>query len=226
MIKSTPSPAPAIRVRPACPDDLPDFTRIVAEAFSTKMVVLFGRNPARIQKIQSAMYRGPLEHGYDGLLVAEIERQIVGTVAIEPMPWFAEDAHFVQYLTKTELSLWRQWWNRTGFAVFAHGPGFGDAYLTDIAVLKTARGKGVGTALFQAAEQWAVVHRRQALTLWVAANNHVARRLYTTAGLTVTRSEFSAPSGILFGVWRWLHMMKLLPPRTPVSTAEVIEIAN
>jgi len=205
-----PSPAAVIRVRPACPDELGDFTRIVAEAFNPKMNLLYGRNPARIQKILGAMYRGPLEHGYDGMLVAEIAGRVVGTLAIEPMPWYPEDASLVEYLTKTELGAWRRWWNRTGFAVFSRGAGYGDAYLTDIGVLKSARGQGVGKALMRQAETWAVVHNRQALTLWVAANNHVARRLYVHAGLTETRSEFNAQSGLLFGVWRWVHMQKKL----------------
>ena len=94
--------------------------------------------------------------------------------------------------------------------VFSHGAGFGDAYLTDIGVLKGARGQGVGKALLQYAESWAIVHDRQALTLWVAANNRIARRLYEHAGLNVVRSEFNAPSGLLFGVWRWLFMRKEL----------------
>jgi ribosomal protein S18 acetylase RimI-like enzyme len=204
------SNATVVRVRPACPEELPDFTRIVAEAFNSKMNLLYGRNPERVQKILGAMYRGPLEHGYDGLLIAEIAGQVVGTLAVEPMPWYAEDANLVEYLTKTELGAWRRWWNRTGFAVFAHGASFGDAYLTDIGVTKSARGQGVGKALMQHAETWAIVHNRQALTLWVAANNQVARHLYSRAGMVETHSEFNAPSGLLFGVWRWVHMRKNL----------------
>ena len=209
MTKSA-APVAPVHVRAACPADVTAFTRIIAESFSSKMHVLYGRNPTRVQKILGAMYRGPLEHGYDGLLVAELNGQIVGTLAIEPMPWYVEDANLVEYLTKTELGAWRRWWNRTGFLVFAHGAGLGDAYLTDIGVLKTARGQGVGKALMQHAESWAIEHDRQALTLWVAANNRIARQLYSHAGLSVTHSEFNTSSGLLFGVWRWVHMRKAL----------------
>ncbi|MHB8629012.1 MAG: GNAT family N-acetyltransferase [Aggregatilineales bacterium] len=199
-----------IRVRPACMDDLPALTHIVAEAFNVKMYVLFGREPARIRQMLAGIYSGPLSHGYDGLLLAELDRKPVGALAIEPMPWNSQDATRLELMVRTELSTWRQWWNRVGFSVFSHGPEDGDAYLSDVGVLKTARGRGVGMALIRHAEAWAIAHRRQALTLWVASNNRVARRLYERAGLVATKHEFNWLSGVLFRVPRWTYMCKQL----------------
>lgn len=199
-----------IRVRPACPDDLPALTHIVAEAFNTKMHVLFGREPARICRMLSSIYSGPLSYGYDGLLLAELDRKPVGALAIEPMPWNSQDASRLDLMVRTELSTWRQWWNRVGFSVFSHGPEDGDAYVSDVGVLRQARGRGVGTALIRQAEAWAIAHRRQALTLWVASNNRTARHLYERAGLVATKHEFNWVSAVIFGVPRWTYMCKPL----------------
>lgn len=199
-----------IRVRPACSDDLPALTQIVAEAFNVKMHVLFGRNPARVQRMLAGIYTGPLSYGYDGLLLAELNRDPVGVIAIEPMPWGSDDAARLDLLVRTELSAWRQWWNRIGFSVFSHGPEEGDAYLSDVSVLKRARGRGVGMALVRNAETWAVAHRRRAITLWVASNNRTARSLYERAGLVATKHEVNWLSGLLFGIPRWTYMCKQL----------------
>jgi len=199
-----------IRVRPACSDDLPALVHIVAEAFNVKMHVLFGRDPVRVRRMLSGIYSGPLSYGYDGLLLAELDRTPVGVLVIEPMPWGSEDATRLELLVRTELSAWRRWWNRIGFSVFSHGPEEGDAYLSDVSVLKRARGRGVGTALVRNAEAWAGAHQRRALTLWVASNNRTARHLYERAGLVATKHEFNWLSGALFGIPRWTYMCKQL----------------
>src|SRR5579859_5264510 len=199
-----------IRVRPAGPGDLNVLTQIVAEAFNVKMRVLFGRNRERTLSMLARMYRGPLTRGYDGLLLAEIDRQPVGALAIEPMPWQSEDISALDVAIRTELSGWRQWWNRKGFSVFSHGPEDGDAYLTDVGVLKKARGCGVGTALVRQAEAWAIAHKRRALSLWVASNNRTARRLYEKVGMVAVRHEVSLTSGLLYGIFSWTYMRKSL----------------
>lgn len=199
-----------IRVRPASPDDLPALTRVLMDAFSVKMGVLFGRNRERTGRILSAIYSGPLARGYDGILVAELDRQIVGGLVIEPMPWGYDDVNRLEVAIRTELGTWRRWWNRIGFSIFNHGPEEGDAYLSDVGVLTSARGRGVGRALVRDAEKWAIHHERQAMTLWVASNNPVARHIYERAGMVTVRSEFNLLSGLLYGIPRWTYMRKQL----------------
>jgi len=199
-----------INVRAATPDDLNALTGIIAEAFSGKMHVLFGRDSAHIAQMLRGMYIGPLSRNYDGLLIAEQDGDPIGALAIEPMPWRPEDVERLDQLTHTLLSPWRQWWNRLGFTVFSHGPMPGDAYITDLGVLRRARGRGAGRALMLHAEQWAIRNRRHALSLWVASNNHVARHLYEQIGLRVVRSATNWLSGVLYGLPRWTYMVKLL----------------
>lgn len=199
-----------IRVRPAALEDLPAMTHVLADAFGVKMRVLYGRDPERIRRILTTMYRGPLSREYDGLLIAELDRQVVGVLVIEPMPWDGSDADRLVRVLATELSAWRQMFTRIGFSVFSHGPNVGDAYLSDVGVLSSARGKGVGKALVQHAEGWAIAHQRTALALWVASNNPVARRLYERAGMVALHHEINLLSGVLYGVPRWTYMRKVL----------------
>ncbi len=201
-----------IRVRSATLDDLPALTGVLADAFSVKMHVLFGRDPARIRTILGAIYQGPLARGFDGIILAEREGQIVGVLVIEPMPWSGADVHRLNATIDTELSAWRRQWNRLGYTVFTHGPDDGDAYLSDVGVLPAARGQGVGKALVAEAEVWAIAHERRALTLWVASNNPVARHLYERAGMVAVIHEVNVLSGLLYGIPRWTYMRKDLPP--------------
>ncbi len=199
-----------IRVRPAHPDDLPGLTRVLVDAFSVKMRLLFGRDPARTQRLLTSIYSGPLARGYDGILVAELDQQIVGGLVIEPMPWGYEDVNRLEVAIRTELGTWRRWWNGIGFSIFTHGPEEGDAYLSDVGVLHSVRGQGIGKALVRNAEAWAIFHERQAMTLWVASNNPVARHIYERAGMAVVRHEFNLLSGLLYGIPRWTYMRKPL----------------
>lgn len=197
-----------IVVRSARPDDLPGLTKVMAEAFNVKMHVLFGRNVARTQRILQSIYAGPVSRGYDGIVVAELDGRIVGGLVIEPMPWTPDDARRLETLMAQELGTWRQFWNQIGFSVFNHGPEPGDAYLSDVCVLKELRGRGIAQKLVTFSENWARGRGRLALTLWVASGNRSARKVYEKAGMTVGNSQISLLSGILYGIFRWVFMKK------------------
>ena len=215
-----------IRVRSATITDLDSLTTIIAEAFSVKMHVLFGRDPEQIACMLRGMYSGPLSRHYDGLLIAELDDDPIGALAIEPMPWQIEDVERLDTLTHTLLSPWRQRWNRLGFSVFTHGPTVNDAYITDVGVLRRARGHGAGRALMQSAEQWAIAHDRRTLSLWVASNNQVARHLYEQVGLRVVRSEMNWLSGALYGIPRWTYMVKQLPNNSPNILPHALHVSH
>jgi ribosomal protein S18 acetylase RimI-like enzyme len=204
-----------IIVRAARPEDLPGLTKVMAEAFNVKMRVLFGRDPARIQRMLTRIYAGPLARGYDGIVVAELEGRIVGGLVIEPMPWLDSDAHGLDTLIAAELGGWRRFWNHVGFSVFTHGPDAGDAYLSDVCVAADMRGRGIAQKMMIFAEEWARSHHRVALTLWVAAGNRPARRVYAKAGMKVVASEINLLSGFLYGIFRWVGMKKMLSDSSP-----------
>jgi ribosomal protein S18 acetylase RimI-like enzyme len=197
-------------IRPAVLADLPGLSAVLAEAFSVKMHVLFGRDPVRTSRLLQTIYRGPVSRGYDGVIVAEQDGAIVGGLVIEPMPWLRDDVNRLDTAIATELSPWRQLWNRIGFAVFQHGPEPGDAYITDVCVRKDQRGRGIAQKLMAYAEEWARQNGRFNLTLWVAAGNTSARHVYEKLGMVKVGQEIGLISGLLFGVPRWVKMSKRL----------------
>lgn len=62
-----------------------------------------------------------------------------------------------------------------------HFTGVVDAYISELVVASWAEGRGAGRALLGAAEQWAVAHGRDRLTLETGVANQRARRFYDQA---------------------------------------------
>lgn len=60
--------------------------------------------------------------------------------------------------------------------------------LVDIALLPHARGRGMGSALLRALQEWAAAHRLP-LTLSVHRSNPNARRLYLDLGFRIERAD-------------------------------------
>lgn len=197
-------------IRPAVLADLPGLSAVLAEAFSVKMHLLFGRDVARTRRLLQAIYQGPVSRGYEGVIVAEQDGAIVGGLVIEPMPWLREDINRVDTAIAAELGPWRRFWNRVGFSVFGHEPQAGEAYITDVCVRRDQRGRGIAQKLMAYAEDWARERGRTAITLWVAASNRPARHVYAKVGMRVTGQEITPLAWLLFGVPRWVRMSKPL----------------
>ncbi|RSZ55532.1 GNAT family N-acetyltransferase [Massilia atriviolacea] len=70
--------------------------------------------------------------------------------------------------------------------VVEHGPLA--VRLVDIALLPPARGRGIGSAVLRALQQWAAAHRLP-LTLSVHRSNPQARRLYLGLGFRIERAD-------------------------------------
>ena len=73
--------------------------------------------------------------------------------------------------------------------VLDHGPRA--VRLVDIALLPQARGRGTGSAVLRALQQWAADHHLP-LTLSVHRSNPQARRLYLRLGFGIERAEAHA----------------------------------
>jgi GNAT superfamily N-acetyltransferase len=74
---------------------------------------------------------------------------------------------------------------RLGFATVSHSTHFTgqpQAYIGELAATESAEGRGVGTALVQACEQWAREQGYALLAVSTGAANHRALRLYERLG--------------------------------------------
>jgi ribosomal protein S18 acetylase RimI-like enzyme len=197
-----------IRVHPARAVDLPGVAAVLQDAFSEKMALIFSRHPDKVKMLLEAAYIGPVQRGFDGVLVAEQDGRIIGTLLIEPIYYTDKENHAFEHLAVRELGLLRML--RAAFLLWllGHTPDPDEAYITDVAVAQDCQGQGIGGLLMEHAEEWARAHRRDRLTLWVAETNAPAIHLYETAGYTVTRTRSSLLTQIAFGIRRWHFMEK------------------
>jgi ribosomal protein S18 acetylase RimI-like enzyme len=70
----------------------------------------------------------------------------------------------------------------------------GVADLVSMWVRPSARGRGVGESLIEAAADWAKARDYDTLFLWVTESNAAARRLYERCGFTATGERQPLPS--------------------------------
>lgn len=208
-----------LTIRSAREVDLPGVAVVLHDAFEEKMHLIFGDQPAKIRTVLEAIYTGPVRRGYDGVLVAELEGRIVGTLLIEPMNFTTQESQRFERVAINQFGLPRMLWAAFLLWLIGHRPGPRDAHISDVGVLTEYRGEGVGLRLMEAAEQWAHDHQRARLTLWVAASNQPAHHLYEKCGFTVDESRSSWLTRLTFGIQHWDFMEK---PLTPPASSSLV----
>lgn len=199
-----------LQIRPARAVDLPGMAAVLQDAFSDKMKVIFGNDREKVVRLLEFIYTGPVKRGYDGVLVADRNGRIVGTLVVEPMYHTDAENQAFERMAMRELGLLRML--RAAFMLWllSHQPEPDEAYISDVGVASDCQGEGVGTQLLAYAEQWAREHNRRRLTLWVAASNARAIHVYEKAGFTITRTKSSWLTRFVFGIKNWHYMVKSL----------------
>ncbi|MCP4707932.1 MAG: hypothetical protein GY869_04840 [Planctomycetes bacterium] len=94
-----------VKVRAAREVDLPGVAAVLQDAFSDKMRVIFGDQPAKVRTVLEAIYTGPVRRGYDGVLVAECDGRVVGTLLVEPMNYTPEENRIFENIAMRELTV-------------------------------------------------------------------------------------------------------------------------
>jgi ribosomal protein S18 acetylase RimI-like enzyme len=199
-----------IHVRPARVVDLPGVAAVLQEAFSDKLRAIFSRQPEKVRTLLEAVYTGPVQRGYDGLLVADYDGRVIGTLIIDPIFYTPEENRTFEHFAVRELGLPRMLWASFLLWLIGHTPENGEAYISDVGVEPDYQGEGVGQMLMDEAEQWALNHDRQRLTLWVAQSNARALRLYERSGFEVVDTRASLLTRMFFGIRHWYFMEKPL----------------
>ena len=201
------------QVRPARMADLPGVAAVLQDAFSDKMQLIFSKQPEKVIALLEAAYSGPVQRGYDGVLVAEQDGRIVGTLLIAPMYYTPRENRVFEHLAVHELGIPRMLWASFLLWLLSHTPAPGEAYISDLGVACDSQGQGIGHMLLKHAEVWAYEHQRARLTLWAAGTNARAIHVYEKAGFTITRTRSNLFTRLTLGIRQWHYMEK------PVGTA-------
>jgi ribosomal protein S18 acetylase RimI-like enzyme len=199
-----------LRVRSARLADLPGVAVVLEDAFNDKMRVIFGNHSDKTRALLETIYTGPVQRGYDGVLVAELDGRIVGTLLIEPMHHTTPENRAFVHIATRELGMPRVLMASFLLWLVGHEPEPGEAYISDVGVASDCQGRGIGQYMMEEAELWAINRRRTRLTLWVAATNERAIYVYEKAGFSIQRTKSSWLTRLAFGIRHWYFMEKHL----------------
>jgi GNAT superfamily N-acetyltransferase len=155
-------------IRPAAVEDWPavgDLARSLVDRHHAYDPARFVSSATLPPHDYAARLRADVAHGAATVVVAEIDRTVVGYVfaAIEPANW-------------KELR------DEAG-------------YIHDLVVASERRGRGVGTALIDAAFGWFGSRGITRVMLWSAYGNADAQRLFRRAGFRPTMIEMTTERG-------------------------------
>ncbi|HML22868.1 MAG TPA: GNAT family N-acetyltransferase [Aggregatilinea sp.] len=214
-----------IQVRAARLVDLPGVAAALQDSFSDKLRIIFSRDPSKVRALIEASYTGPIQRGYDGVLVAERDGRIVGTAVLEPIYYTTRETRNFENLAVRELGMPRMLWTSFMLWLIGHTPEPGEAYIGDLGVIPDYQGQGVGQLLLDHAETWAREHGRDSLTLWVAAGNARAIHVYEKAGMKLVRKRSSALTMVTLGIRQWHFMSKALKEPQP-EPEEVVRFGS
>ncbi|MEM9516915.1 MAG: GNAT family N-acetyltransferase [Actinomycetota bacterium] len=184
-----------VELRPANADlvDGERFARYLDQAADNTFRALLGRQSVRIVAEAFLAPGHDLSHQY--VTVAEIDGEVVGMLS-----GYSADQHAASTDQPLEDAAgFRKYrmavLHRIGARIFDFMDRLpdGDWYVQAVAVDQSGRGKGVGSALLQNAEQTARTAGCERITLDVAVNNDRARRLYERLGYEAESSSKPIP---------------------------------
>lgn len=194
-------------IRPFREDDLDRAAHIFTRAFGDKMRTLSGLPEEDWADLLIESRALPLA-AFKGHMVAEVDGLVVGMMALD---WKGKGPPPKAQEKGGSRFSWRQRWRvRMAQWVVTVRAKPGDLYVQYIGVVPEVQGSGVGTALLAEGEAIARKKGLMRYTLYVAANNDGARRLYKRLGFEERGRVRSRVTRRLFGVEEWVFMTKPL----------------
>jgi GNAT superfamily N-acetyltransferase len=210
-----------LQIRPARLADLPGIAAVLNDSFDDGLRLLLGERRDRASRLLELAYRGPIERGYSGILVAERDARVIGLLTIEPILYTPHERRQIEHQARTELGLLRLL--RASFVLWlvTHPPEAVEAHVGLLAVTEDSQGEGIAARLLAEAEQWALDHHRQRLTACLSERSARAQPLFERAGFALVRSRSSLLARAAIGVRRWHFLAKpLADSRALVPLAE------
>jgi ribosomal protein S18 acetylase RimI-like enzyme len=197
-----------IRVRPARGRDLDTVAAILVEGFRAKFETAFRDHVDRAEIIIARTLALEEPRGLPGLFVAELEGQVVGTIALrrrgQPEPPFPPSMG----IFFEELGLWGGLRAIFFMSLLDQSFKWDEVYLSDVAVSAQFRRRGIGQAMIEYADKVTRRWNKRALVLHVSAENEGAIRLYRRLGYSEDRRQHSLLTKWLLGIGKWVRMRK------------------
>jgi ribosomal protein S18 acetylase RimI-like enzyme len=114
----------------------------------------------------------------------------------------------VEWLFIRGLGFFRAMYALSALSVIDHSIRFDEMYISDVAVMRAYRRRGVAAAMLRHAEQEARRQRIKYLTLYVNAHNQSARALYLKMGFQMHQIRRSLWAWVLIQHASWALMRK------------------
>jgi ribosomal protein S18 acetylase RimI-like enzyme len=207
-----PTTAPSLlSIRAARLEDVRPVLALHQEAFADKFGGAFGSHGSErgAEALAVAWQRqGPT--AMRGMLVAELDGQIVGTATLRTWEMGSDDTGAAELAFQQVLGLWGATRSIFALSLLDHQIDRGEGFITDVAVLAPFRRRGIAQALLARAEDEARMRRKRFLGLYVSAANQGARALYQRIGFYDARVRRSWLTRLIFGQREWVYMRKNL----------------
>ena len=194
----------AIEVREFRPDDEERVAEVFAGAFPEKMMHL--ASVPEEEWVDLLLDSGALRlRPFPGLLVAEVDRTIQGSMALD---WRGQRIERGPRRPRRGRSGLRDRLRiRFGQWVITQRARANECYVMWVCVAPEAQGNGVGAALMDRAEAIAGERGLPWLSLYVAATNEGAKRFYQRRGMSHEGDIRSRTTAWLFGIREWHRMV-------------------
>ena len=153
------SPKAAIVVRPATVQDMGHVGEILAQGFSNKFGVAFGRRVDRAPRVLAQIGQLKLKRKISALFIAEANERPVGVIELADRPEQSSDSWQQLRIMRQEIGLLHTLRAAIELLLlYEENPNDEDtAYICQIPMDAAFRGCGIGRKLLKQAEQWARV---------------------------------------------------------------------
>src|SRR5215211_3877136 len=182
------TPPLQVNIRPAQMSDIYPILELHREAFADKFGAAFGTNgTARGVEAMAEAWRRQGVAALRGMLVAEADPQIVGTITLRTWEMGGDNTGAAEMAFHQVLGAWGAVRSIFALSLLDHQIERAEGYITDVAVLSAYRRRGIAHALLARAEEEARIRRKRFLGLYVSQRNRGAQNLYRRCGFVDRR---------------------------------------
>ena len=202
-----------ITIRPYSISDYEQLCTILGTSFASKFGMMIGLDGQDLIAFLRES-RSVNEYPHGGYWVASDGQEVLGVIELAASFLPAKESVALPNpsFSLKRIGLWKTITFFVGSALLSESPAPGEMYVKHIAVLERARGKGIGSLLFEKANELAEKHNCHSLSLHVALSNTGAYNLYQRLGFTTQKTTQSLLMKLFLAQYSWVRMVKPLRP--------------